>query len=66
MSKRHQRMIHYGLEHLAFLDGQLLVLDEEILLEIDKAGFCPALELKAKSVPSSPSLTTYSFSSSMY
>jgi transposase len=50
MSDHHRRMIHYSLEHLGFLEGQLLVLDEEILLEIDKAGFRPALEL-IKTVP---------------
>jgi hypothetical protein len=43
-------MIHYILEHLAFLEGQLSVLDEGILLEINEAGFRPALEL-IKTVP---------------
>jgi transposase len=32
MSDHHRRMIHYSLEHLGFLEGQLLVLDEEICL----------------------------------
>lgn len=42
MSEHHRRMIHYSLEHLGFLEGQLLALDEEILREIEKAGFRPA------------------------
>jgi transposase len=50
MSDHHRHMIHYSLEHLGFLEGQLLALDEEILLEIDRAGFRPALEL-IKTVP---------------
>ncbi len=43
-------MIHYSLEHLGFLEGQLLALDEEILREIENAGFRPALDL-IKTVP---------------
>jgi transposase len=51
MNDHHRRMIHYSLEHLGFIEWQLLVLDEEILLEIDKAGFRPVVEL-IKTVPS--------------
>ena len=50
MSDHHRRMIRYSLEHLGFLERQLLALDEEILREIDKAGFRPALDL-IKTVP---------------
>jgi len=50
MSDHHRRMIHYSLKHLGFLERQLLALDEEILREIDKAGFRPALDL-IKTVP---------------
>jgi transposase len=50
MSEHHRRMIRYSLEHLGFLEKHLLALDEEILRQIDKAGFRPALDL-IKTVP---------------
>ncbi len=50
MSNHHRQMIRYSLEHLAFLEGQLLRLDGEILRHIDTSGFRPALEL-IKTVP---------------
>ncbi|MBC7927963.1 MAG: IS110 family transposase [Bryobacteraceae bacterium] len=50
LSDHHRRMIRYSLEHLAFLDRQLLQLDGDILRHIETAGFGPALEL-IKTVP---------------
>jgi transposase len=50
MSDHHRRMIRYSLEHLAFLERQLLQLDDEILHHIEASGLAPALEL-IKTVP---------------
>ena len=50
MSDHHRRMIRYSLEHLAFLEQQLLQLDDEILRHIEASGLVPALEL-IKTVP---------------
>jgi transposase len=45
-----RRMIRYSLQHLAFLEQQLLQLDDEILQHIEASGLAPALEL-IKTVP---------------
>jgi transposase len=50
MSDHHRRMIRYSLEHLAFLERQLLQLDDEILRHIEASGLAPTLEL-IKTVP---------------
>lgn len=50
MSDHHRRMIHHSLKHLAFLEQELLALDEEIWQQIETSGLQPALVL-LKTVP---------------
>jgi transposase len=50
MSDHHRRMIGHSLKHLAFLEQELLALDEEIWQQIETSGWQPALAL-LKTVP---------------
>jgi transposase len=50
MSDHHRRLIRYSLEHMAFLEKQIFVLDEQILQHIVDSGFIEAFEL-LQSIP---------------
>jgi transposase len=45
MSDHHRKMIRFSLEHLRFLEQQILELDEEIATKIREAGYVPQWEL---------------------
>jgi transposase len=45
MSDHHRKMIRFSLEHLRFLEQQILELDEEIAAKIQQAGYLPQWEL---------------------
>jgi transposase len=45
MSDHHRKMIRFSLEHLRFLEQQILELDEEIAAKIREAGYVPQWEL---------------------
>lgn len=46
----HRRLIHYSLQHLAFLEQQIAEIDAEVLRLIEEAGYQPAFELM-QSIP---------------
>jgi hypothetical protein len=45
MSDHHRKMIRFSLEHLRFLEQQILQLDEEIISKIQQLGYVPEWEL---------------------
>ena len=45
MSDHHRKMIRFSLEHLKFLEQQILQLDEEIVLKIEQLGYIQEWEL---------------------
>jgi transposase len=45
MSDHHRKMIRYGLDHLQFLEMQILALDEEIVAKIHELGYVKEWEL---------------------
>lgn len=45
MNEHHRRMIHFSLEHMAFLEKQLIEIDRLILQKIEQAGYKKQWEL---------------------
>lgn len=50
LDDHHRRMLHYSLDHLAFLEGQIAAIDAEVLRLIEEAGYQEAFTL-LQSIP---------------